>query len=88
MRTIDILCTQKDNSCNACPIKPKCDELDEATEFNLWEVYEQGRADERAKVIEEIQKYGEEHCWIPTHVDILSDILEIVKQLEVEQIRV
>ena len=45
-------------------------------------MYEHGRADERAKVIKEIQKYGEEHCLIPSHVDMFSDILEIVKQLE------
>ena len=48
---IDIRCTREGYECEGCCIKDKCDNLEQTNQVNLWEIYKQGRADERDEML-------------------------------------
>lgn len=71
---IDIRCTREGYECEGCCIKDKCDNLEQTNQVNLWEIYQQGRAnaiDELVWFIEDTYGY-----------DYASDIKPLAEDLK------
>ena len=59
---MDIRCSREGFKCDGCPIMDKCEQIELTEEINPYVLYEQGRADEKEKIIKEFDNRLDEFC--------------------------